>query len=167
MSLDRIREYLSYDPETGVFTWAKRTSKNSRVLLGSVAGFVDDQGYRRIEFCGVTYKAHRLAWWWMHGEMPEGRIDHKDTDRDHNRIANLRPATRTQNLANQRIKPGRYKGVTYWKPGKNWKAQIRVNNELFYLGYFKDPAEAARAYDAAALKHFGEYALINFPQGAA
>lgn len=57
-----------------------------------------------------------------------------------------------------------YKGVSWSKANRNWRAQIGVNREHLYLGGFDDPADAARAYDAAALRFFGPGAYTNFPR---
>lgn len=93
--------------------------------------------------------------------------DHRNSDGLDNRRANLRPATRSQNNANARTpahnKSG-YKGVH--QSGRKWVAQIQVNYKRYSLGYFDTPEEAARAYDAAALSFWGEYARLNLPQSA-
>jgi hypothetical protein len=92
------------------------------------------------------------------------RVDHKDHDTLDNRRSNLRVSTRSQNSANQLKTRGtsKYKGVHKLKD--RWKAQIEVDGKKRYLGSFVREEEAARAYDAAAVEAFGEFALINFPR---
>lgn len=109
----------------------------------------------------------------MHREIlapPAGMdVDHIDRDGLNNQRGNLRAATRTQNNGNSRPKrPGRpYKGITQDKKHGGWKAQItKGKGRNIYLGYFNDPADAARAYDRAAREYFGEYARLNFPEPA-
>ncbi len=46
-----------------------------------------------------------------------------------------------------------------------WAASIRVDGKLLHLGYYGNEVEAAKAYDEAAIKHFGEYAKLNFARG--
>src|ERR1700719_1662744 len=98
---DRLRELLSYDPETGVFRWLVRKRQN--VKAGDVAGSFDGCGYCKISIDRRAYKAHRLAWLYMTGEWPPAEIDHINMNRADNRFANLRLATRHQNMANQRL----------------------------------------------------------------
>jgi hypothetical protein len=99
-------------------------------------------------------------------------VDHIDHDGLNNCRSNLRLASRRQNLANMRPFPegksSSYKGVC-WRPRERaWTAQIRLNGKHVYLGKFSTEIAAARAYDAAALAHRGEFACINFPrEGAA
>lgn len=97
------------------------------------------------------------------------RVDHEDHDGLNNRLSNLRFVTHQQNSQNKRIERSNntsgYKGVSWWKSNGAFVAQIRVDGHRIYLGSFADPAAAARAYDAAALEHFGAHAFLNFPGG--
>jgi hypothetical protein len=157
----RLKELLDYDPNTGVFTW--RVSTTNRVRVGGVAGTVHPQGYRQIRVDGRIHKAHRLAWLWMTGDWPLDQIDHINGVRADNRLANLRPATQSQNSANMRkhatSKSG-YKGVSWSADRAKWQAAIKVNGLKHFLGRFTDPAAAHAAYVAAAEKHFGEFARV-------
>lgn len=104
----------------------------------------------------------------MHREIlkpPQGfQTDHKDRNGLNNCRSNLRIATRSQNLANRgkrRKTTSKFKGIS-WKEGhQKWVAQITANGKHIHLGYFDLEESAADAYDAAALKYFGEFALTN------
>jgi AP2 domain/HNH endonuclease len=92
-------------------------------------------------------------------------VDHRDGNGLNNRRNNLRPASRSQNSGNARPRRGgtsKYKGVTL-TPAGAWEARISPNGKTVRLGTFKSQTEAARAYDAASLKYFGEFARLNFP----
>lgn len=148
-------------PETGYFKW--KVAK-SPIQAGDWAGYVITHGYRKIELMGVVLAEHRLVYLLTHGHLPT-QIDHKNGIKTDNRPENLRPATRTQNGQNRKIQQNNsgYKGVHRRKTGHKFSAAIRVNKILISLGNFDCPIKAAEAYDAAALKHFGEFARINFP----
>lgn len=93
-------------------------------------------------------------------------VDHINHNGLDNRKANLRFATCRQNAWNSR-KGGnrgasRYKGVQWNKNSKKWQAVIYNNNSRkIYLGFFDDEKAAARAYNEAAQKYHGEFALLN------
>jgi hypothetical protein len=97
---------------------------------------------------------------------PGQDVDHVDRDGLNNRGDNLRPASRTQNNAHQQKRcdnSSGYRGVSWYAPTGKWMAKITAHGHQMYLGYFQDIKDAARAYDVAAIKHFGEFAYENIP----
>jgi len=159
VSADYARSILHYDPGTGIFTW--KVSRGRRCKSGQTAGTLCTAGYRQIRIDGVAILAHRLAWLFVHGEMPTPAIDHINRAKDDNRIENLRLATCSQNGANRprntNNKSG-FKGVWWRKDIRRWQAAIRVDGRLIHLGYFDDPIVANAAYLAAAKTNFKQFA---------
>lgn len=98
-------------------------------------------------------------------DAPDGmHVDHINGDGLDNRRENLRVCSPMQNLWNSKKQTNTsgFKGVTKRASDKAFIARIRVNYKLISLGSFADPIDAAKAYDAAARAHFGEFARTNF-----
>lgn len=114
----------------------------------------DEQGQMRRVFM------HRLILGFGPGD-PE--VDHANGNGLDNRRQNIRPCTRSQNQANRKRLPAesssQYRGVIWLKREKVWRAHIKRK----FIGTFKCEVEAAKAYDRAALEHYGEFANLNFP----
>lgn len=156
LTASRLRHVLSYDAESGIFRWKNPTGP--RAQRGAVAGS-RTQGYVNISVDGQLYRAHRLAWLYVHGDFPASNIDHVNGRADDNRICNLREANQSQNTANARrrsdCKSG-FKGVTAYRG--RWVASVRHNGVRVHLGVFGTPESAHAAYVAAAHSTHGEFA---------
>jgi HNH endonuclease/AP2 domain len=108
---------------------------------------------------------------YMHREImnpPAGLVvDHRNCDGLDNRKDNLRFATHAQNTRNRRKKKNassQFLGVYFNKEKSTWDSQIMHNGKKIWVGRFKTEIDAARAYDAAALKYHKEFARLNFPK---
>jgi hypothetical protein len=83
ITLERLREVLEYNPESGVWVWLVTSSR--RRGAGKIAGSLDNNGYVVIRVDRAIYKAHRLAWLYMTGEWPRSTIDHINLEPADNR----------------------------------------------------------------------------------
>ena len=145
LTAERLREVLSYDPETGVFTWFAARGSGK---VGSVAGCLAKDGYRVIRIDRQRYLASRLVWLYTTGSWPKFEIDHKNGIRDDDRWVNLRDVTRSENQQNLRRALSNsttgFLGVS--RHQGNFQAQIRLDGKSRYLGTFSTPEEAHAAY---------------------
>lgn len=147
---------LSYDASTGAFHWA--ADRRPDMKVGDLAGRIDQARsagqtpYWRITVMRKRYGAHRLAWFYVHGQWPIGEIDHINGNGLDNRITNLREVSRTENAQNIRKARADSKsgllGVTSGK-GRGFAATIRVNGILHWLGLYPTAEEAHAAYVTA------------------
>lgn len=140
-----LKQWLDYNPDTGIFTW--KISPNSFTKIGKVCTSIDKDGYIRVCIKGKTHRAHRLAFLYMTGFLPEKEIDHINGVKTDNRFCNLRSSSRVQNEYNKglskRNKSG-VKGVWFDKSRNNWRAFATVNGKYKYLGRFSDFDEAVK-----------------------
>lgn len=153
----RLRELLSYDPETGLFTRLVRVAR--RAKAGDVLRSVNRHGYVAFAIDGKTYQGHRLAWLYAYGEWPAGQIDHLNGVRDDNRLANLRDVPAHTNVQNQRSarvnnKSG-FMGVHFRSryPKNPFVAQITVAGRVCHIGNYPTPELAHAAYVEAKRQH--------------
>lgn len=147
MEIAEIKQYLRHE-EDGTFTWIRRNPKNSRSVIGSTAGRVEDNGYVRVNIAGCRVLAHRLAWAFHNDGFPSAQIDHINGDRADNRISNLRVVTNGQNGQNRRkFSKNRsgLAGVTQ-RTRNSFQAVICVDGKSAYLGSFKTAQDAHAAY---------------------
>lgn len=107
----------------------------------------------------------------MHREIIKAasnmHVDHINRNGLDNRKANLRVVTPLENGWNKAKQRGKhsskYKGVNWVRRDKKWQAKIQANGSPISLGAFDDEIDAAKAYDEAAKKFHGEFAVLNFP----
>lgn len=157
LTIERLREVLAYDPETGFFS--RKTHVRGPRGKGQ-PGCIQGDGYRQIGIDSARFLAHRLAWFYVTGSWPLGWLDHVNGLRDDNRIKNLREATPAQNAINSHVRSDSLsgqRGVSYRPRFKKWTARITVNKTRIQIGYFCTMEEAVSAYRAEAAKHFGEF----------
>lgn len=153
---DRLKEVLRYEPETGFFFW--RVRKANRLSVGDRAGSPNSEGYWHIYIDGKLYKAHRLAWLYVHGAFPKAYMDHKNHIKSDCRIENLREATRQQNGANQPARGGhRLKGASWRRDVNKWAAYISRGGKRTHLGHFDTAEEAHAAWCEVAKQLHGEF----------
>ena len=169
--VDTLRRILDYNPETGELTWKVRPrdlfSKEGEFKRwnGRHAGMpalnsINSGGYRTGTIFKVNYVAHRVCWKIHTGNEPPEILDHINGDRTFNAFHNLREATFVQNVGNRfpnRDTSSKYRGASWCSRDRFWASYCAG----VWLGRFQTEEEAALAYNAYAIKHYGEFAKLN------
>lgn len=140
-TLDEAKEWLNYDPATGVFTWLKR-SRHTRV--GWTAG-VESRGYVILSLFACSVMAHRAAFFFMTGNWPALFVDHIDRDRSNNAWENLREVTNKQNHENmplQKNNKSGHAGVGWDSDRSKWYAHITHHQRMIHIGRYDTLEEA-------------------------
>lgn len=157
--LDKLQQLFIYEPDTGLLFW--RVQYTNRVRPGMRAGKRHPlSGYMNVTIDKKTYPVHRVGWALHYKMDPPLYIDHRDTQRANNRIANLRRATKAQNSGNSRRSQHNttgFKGVHFTKARKLFVANIRIDDRLKFLGYYKTAEAAHAAYCKAGRAAWGAY----------
>lgn len=151
--------------------------KTIKVVNQKQEAIVDDDCYERLSqfkwykkgsSVGRTTNSHaNQKHVTMAGDVmqnPAQLYDHIDCNPYNNQRSNLRPCTYSQNSANRakwRKSASKYKGVSWITQNAKWRASICVRRHMIYLGNYTTEEAAARAYNKAALEHFGEFAHLN------
>ena len=94
-------------------------------------------------------------------------VDHINRNPLDNRRNNIRVCTRQENSRNRGIpahNTSGYKGVRWHNQANKWMAVLGIDGKLVYFGFYTCIVKAAKAHDAAAREHFGEFACLNFPR---
>lgn len=151
----KVKEIFGY--EDGQLIW---TQKGLKRKLGSPAGTINGNGRLQICLNKKIYLAHRLIWFWHHGNWPKKQIDHIDGNPLNNKIENLRDVSGFENHWNigklSTNKTG-LKGVSFVKKSGKYCAQIIANKKHHWLGLFENPEDAFEAYKKAANLLHKEY----------
>lgn len=161
LTIDELRQLVRYDPDSGVVFWLPRTVEHyancapqwregvcykfNRNKAGKPAGGCYPNGYVGIEIRGREYKAHRVAWALVHGEWPTHDIDHRDGNRENNRIKNLRLAPggiNQRNAACRKDSRSGLSGVTWNKRKQKWRVRLKVDKVMHHFGAYSDLEQA-------------------------
>ena len=147
LTVEKLKEHLSYNSDTGIF---------HRINSSAKVGTLTPKGYLKIHLLKKSYQAHRLAWLYVHGIMPEDQLDHENHDKTDNRIENLREVSNQENLKNQSMRSTNTSGFVgvYWdNKQEKWSSQIMVDAKCIFLGRFKSKQGAIKARKLANVKY--------------
>lgn len=106
---------------------------------------------------------HRFLWQTWHGTAPP-MVDHKDRNGLNNCRDNLREASRSENAFNSDIQGNNRSGLrgVCWQPDRGkWWVRIYKNRRAIHVGYFTSKQAAGEAYNEAARRIAGDFAVLN------
>jgi len=142
LTLERLKEVVEYNPETGFFI--RKLALSNVVKSKKDFGYYTFYGYRSGQIDKEEFKLHHLAWLYTYGYLPK-EIDHINGIRDDNRIVNLREVTHQENCKNMRrpkTNTSGHMGVHRHKQTSKWRVRFRSNGSHIHGGLFKDINDA-------------------------
>ena len=145
-----------FELKNGSLYWR---SNRKAALVGQRAGADHVKGYRQIYYDGKYFLEHQLIWAMKYGYFPK-QLDHINSNKQDNRIENLREATNSQNQKNTKTRITSKSGVKNVKwilHMKKWQVRLRVNKTPKIVGYFDDLELAELVAIEARNKFHGKY----------
>lgn len=147
------------------YSWSLRSTEYSRTLYVFANPTPSNNPYCNKRLHSIIMGVQDSA------DLEVDHINGKGLD---NRRQNLRVVTHGENMRNLRKQrtfngeptSSKYKGVTWHKGAGKWAAKVCFQGKTHNIGLFTDEVEAAKAYDGLAQRLFGEYAKLNFSEGA-
>ncbi|EMF5533968.1 HNH endonuclease [Salmonella enterica] len=161
ISKEELRRMFDYR-EDGNLIWKPREGDEhfNKIFAGTVAGSRQSTGHRVVELYNgsIAIGAHRLIYAWHTGEWPE-IVDHKDKDSTNDRFENLRPATRSDNACNQKVRSDNHLGVKNIHRKTNGTYQVRITKHGKQVSKtLKSLEEAIKWRDTKLKELHGEFA---------
>lgn len=158
-----LKRVLRYDRKTGYFHWKIHTNgRGGAIKPGDIAGTNKD-GYVQIIYTdpdGIRHlwRAHRLAWWFIKGEIPK-EIGHDNGKRNDNRWSNLESVTRRENTRNKNnvLLPSNksgHRGVSWRADTGKWHARVVVDRRAILLGDYTNLDDAIAARKEGERRYF-------------
>lgn len=150
--MENLKKYYLYNEITGIFTRIESFRRRRTFDLQKPIGWLNNRGYLTMKVENKNYQAHRLAWFYVYGELPENVIDHIDGNRTNNAINNLRILTRRENTQNISKASKNNKigvlGVSYNEKRKTnpFIARIGHMGNQIIIGYYPNQELAQKAY---------------------
>lgn len=146
LTKEEILYYWDYDRENGILIWKNAPAFNKKRLIGKIAGRIGPKGYRETKLKNKIYSVYKIIWF-VENDFWAKAIDHKNGNRDDNRILNLKSVNSRQNNQNRIAhRKGKLVGNTFEKSTGLWRARILINGKNKHLGRFKTELQAHKAY---------------------
>jgi len=161
---ETLKEFLDYNPDTGIFTWKARSmgwfkSKAGHKMWntrypGKEAGYETPMRYITIRIMGRNYLAQCLVWLYTYGRWQKEELDHINHNGTDNRLTNLREVSHQENHQNKKLYSPNASGVHGVVMVRNsWVARITANKKRIFLGNFSNYLDAVCARKSAENKH--------------
>ena len=153
--MTREEVLLTFEYLDGNLIW--KVDSGARKVKGNIAGSMEASGHLSTKWKGKRYKNHRLIYLMHHGDLPEF-IDHIDQDPSNNKIENLRPITKSQNMMNSNQSRSKYGKNISWHGGTQRYRVGITKNKKQYVTVHRTLEEARVAVEKMRQELHGDYA---------